>query len=65
MGGPFARSSGAQQPPADAPLVAVTATSYLADGRALEFSRIAWLADRVRFHATTYAGDPDRAATPS
>jgi DNA-binding GntR family transcriptional regulator len=37
----------------DVPLVLVTSTSYLADGRPLEHAQTAWLGDRVRFHATS------------
>ncbi len=39
----------------DVPLVVVTATTYLSDGRPLEHSQLAWLGDRVRFHVTAYA----------
>ena len=39
----------------DVPLVVVTATTYLPDGRPLEHSQLAWLGDRVRFHVTAYA----------
>ena len=42
----------------DAPLLLVTSTSYLSDGRPLEHSQTAWLGDRVRFHATSEVGDP-------
>jgi DNA-binding GntR family transcriptional regulator len=37
----------------DVPLLTVTSTSYLADGRPLEHSQMAWLGDRVRFHVTS------------
>jgi DNA-binding GntR family transcriptional regulator len=40
----------------DIPLVVLTATSYLQDGRPLEHAQLAWLGDRVRFHITAYAG---------
>jgi DNA-binding GntR family transcriptional regulator len=39
----------------DVPLLVVTSTSYLADGRPLEHARTAWLGDRVRFHVTSEA----------
>jgi GntR family transcriptional regulator len=39
----------------DAPLLLVTSTSYLSDGRPLEHSQTAWMGDRVRFHATSDA----------
>lgn len=41
---------------ADVPLLVVTSTSYLPDGRPLEYAQMAWLGDRVRFHVT-----PERA----
>lgn len=37
----------------DVPLLMVTSTSYLDDGRPLEHSQMAWLGDRVRFHVTS------------
>jgi GntR family transcriptional regulator len=40
----------------DIPLVVLTATSYLQDGRPLEHAQLAWLGDRVRFQITAYAG---------
>jgi DNA-binding GntR family transcriptional regulator len=39
----------------DVPLLVVTSTSYLADGRPLEHGQTAWLGDRVRFHVTSEA----------
>ena len=39
----------------DVPLVVVTATTYLPDGRPLEHSQLAWIGDSVRFHVTAYA----------
>lgn len=39
----------------DVPLVVVTATTYLADGRPLEYSQLAWIGDSVRFHVTAFA----------
>jgi GntR family transcriptional regulator len=39
----------------DVPLLVVTATTYLADGRPLEHSQLGWLGDRVRFHITATA----------
>ncbi|HEY4279260.1 MAG TPA: GntR family transcriptional regulator [Conexibacter sp.] len=39
----------------DAPLLLITSTSYLADGRPLEHGQTAWLGDRVRFHVTAEA----------
>jgi GntR family transcriptional regulator len=39
----------------DTPLLIVTSTSYMADGRPLEHARMAWLGDRVRFHVTSEA----------
>jgi DNA-binding GntR family transcriptional regulator len=36
----------------DVPLLVVTATTYLADGRPLEHAQLGWLGDRVRFHVT-------------
>jgi GntR family transcriptional regulator len=39
----------------DVPLLLVTSTSYLPDGRPLEHAQTAWLGDRVRFHATSEA----------
>lgn len=36
----------------DVPLVVVTATTFLPDGRPLEYYRMTWLGDRVRFHVT-------------
>jgi len=39
----------------DAPLMVITSTSYLADGRPLEHARMTWLGDRVRFHVTSVA----------
>jgi DNA-binding GntR family transcriptional regulator len=39
---------------ADVPLVVVTTTTFLADGRPLEHSQMVWLGDRVRFHVTAY-----------
>ena len=41
----------------DVPLVVVTATTYLLNGRPLEHSQLAWVGDRVRFHVTAYAGE--------
>jgi GntR family transcriptional regulator len=38
----------------DVPLLVVTATTFLADSRPLEYSQIVWLGDRVRFHVTAY-----------
>jgi DNA-binding GntR family transcriptional regulator len=38
----------------DVPLLVVTATTFLRDGRPLEYSQIVWLGDRVRFHVTAY-----------
>jgi hypothetical protein len=38
----------------DVPLLVVTATTFLQDGRPLEYSQIVWLGDRVRFHVTAY-----------
>jgi GntR family transcriptional regulator len=37
----------------DAPLLVLTSTSYLDDGRALEHAQMSWLGDRVRFHVTS------------
>jgi DNA-binding GntR family transcriptional regulator len=34
----------------DTPLLILTSTSYLADGRPLEYSVTAWLGDNIRFH---------------
>jgi GntR family transcriptional regulator len=45
------------QIPSDVPLVAITGTTYLRDGRPLEHSQLAWVGDRVRFHVTAYAGE--------
>jgi GntR family transcriptional regulator len=42
---------------ADAPLLVVTSTSYLPDGRPLEFSQVEWLGDRVRLHLVAYVED--------
>jgi GntR family transcriptional regulator len=42
----------------DVPLVVVTATTYLPDGRPLEHSQLAWIGDSVRFHVTAYANAP-------
>lgn len=39
----------------DAPLLVITSTSYLADGRPLEHARMSWLGDRVRLHVTSVA----------
>jgi GntR family transcriptional regulator len=39
----------------DVPLLIVTSTSYLGDGRALEHAQMAWRGDRVRFHVTSSA----------
>ena len=39
----------------DTPLLIITSTSYLRDGRALEYAQMAWLGDRVRFHVTSEA----------
>lgn len=39
----------------DTPLLIITSTSYLADGRPLEHARLTWLGDRVRFHVTSVA----------
>jgi DNA-binding GntR family transcriptional regulator len=36
--------------PADVPLVVVTGSTFLEDESPLEFFRMAWLGDRVRFH---------------
>lgn len=41
------------QASSDVPLVVVTSTSYLADGRPLEHAQMTWLGDRVRFHVTS------------
>jgi GntR family transcriptional regulator len=41
----------------DIPMVVVTATTYLQDGRPLEHAQLAWLGDRVRFHITAYDGE--------
>jgi DNA-binding GntR family transcriptional regulator len=38
----------------DVPLLVVSATTFLQDGRPLEYSQIVWLGDRVRFHVTAY-----------
>jgi GntR family transcriptional regulator len=38
----------------DVPLLVVTATTFLQDGRPLEYSQIVWLGDRVRFHVTAH-----------
>lgn len=38
---------------ADVPLLTVTSTSYLGDGRPLEHAQMNWLGDRVRFHVTS------------
>jgi GntR family transcriptional regulator len=35
-----------------APLLVVTSTTYLGDGRPLEHSQTSWLGDRVRFHVS-------------
>lgn len=40
---------------ADTPLLIVTSTSYLGDGRPLEHAQMTWLGDRVRFHVTSEA----------
>jgi GntR family transcriptional regulator len=47
---------------ADIPLVVVTATSYLPDGRPLEFSQTEWLGDRVRFHLTSFTDHNEHAS---
>lgn len=39
----------------DVPLLVVTSTSYLEDGRPLEHAQMTWLGDRVRFHVTSEA----------
>jgi GntR family transcriptional regulator len=39
----------------DVPLVVVTATTYLPEGRPLEHSQLAWIGDSVRFHVTAFA----------
>ena len=44
----------------DAPMLVVTSTTYLADGRPLEFSQVTWLGDRVRFHVTSHDEQRDR-----
>ena len=36
----------------DEPLLVLTTTSYLADGRPLEHAQLGWLGDRIRFHIT-------------
>jgi DNA-binding GntR family transcriptional regulator len=41
----------------DVPLLVVTATTFLQDGRPLEYSQLVWLGDRVRFHVTAYDAD--------
>jgi GntR family transcriptional regulator len=43
----------------DVPLVVVTATTYLPEGRPLEHSQLAWIGDSVRFHITAYATRSD------
>jgi DNA-binding GntR family transcriptional regulator len=40
----------------DMPLFVVTATTYLPDGRPLEYSQMMWPGDRVRFHVSS--GEP-------
>jgi DNA-binding GntR family transcriptional regulator len=47
---------------ADVPLLVVTATTFLADGRPLERSQIVWLGDRVRFHVTAHQAGDGRAS---
>jgi DNA-binding GntR family transcriptional regulator len=44
------------QAASDVPIVMVTSTTYLKDGRPLEHAQLAWLGDRVRFHITAYPG---------
>ncbi|QEC47770.1 GntR family transcriptional regulator [Baekduia soli] len=39
----------------DVPLLVVTSTSHLRDGRPLERAQMSWLGDRVRFHVTSEA----------
>jgi DNA-binding GntR family transcriptional regulator len=48
----------------DIPFVVVTTTSYLPDGRPLEFSQTEWLSDRVRFQVTSYADRDDGPSLP-
>jgi GntR family transcriptional regulator len=43
----------------DVPLLVITSTSYLADGRPLEYAQMAWLGDRVRFHVTSEAPEEE------
>ncbi len=38
----------------DTPLFVVTFTTYLANGAPLEFARVTWLGDRIRFHFTAH-----------
>jgi GntR family transcriptional regulator len=40
----------------DIPMVVITATTYLREGRPLEHAQLAWLGDRVRFHITAHIG---------
>src|SRR3954452_7985612 len=40
----------------DIPMVVITATTYLREGRPLEHAQLAWLGDRVRFHITANIG---------
>ena len=42
------------QASSDTPLAMVTTTSYLEDGRPLEYAQLTWLGDRVRFHITAH-----------
>ncbi|MCW3006405.1 MAG: GntR family transcriptional regulator, partial [Solirubrobacterales bacterium] len=57
----------------DTPLLVVSSTNYLPNGRPIEYSQLAWLGDRVRFHVTSYddevtargpARTPDAEALP-
>jgi DNA-binding GntR family transcriptional regulator len=41
----------------DAPLILIKGTSYLADGRPVEYSQTVWLGDKVRFHFTLHHTD--------
>jgi GntR family transcriptional regulator len=42
----------------DIPLLVLTATTYLHDGRPLEHAQLGWLGDRVRFHITARGSEP-------